>query len=152
MPPAPRRITPATAPSFQPILRAAAAAFAAISTAAILYFSGFVAWVQDYPRGARIEALLVVAPLFAIAATMFGLFLASFFDRRERAGQVMLALGRTPNTENLGLKAAGVATGPTGEIPVDDYSRTNVENIYAVGDVNLSRGRTRACWRAGTGG
>ncbi len=71
----------------------AAAAFAAISTAAILYFSGFVAWVQDYPRGARLEALLVVAPLFAIAATMFGLFLASFFDRRERAGQVMLALG-----------------------------------------------------------
>ncbi len=47
----------------------------------------------------------------------------------------MLALGRMPNTEGLGLEAAGVETGPTGEIVVDDYSRTSVEHIYAVGDV-----------------
>jgi glutathione reductase (NADPH) len=51
------------------------------------------------------------------------------------ADQVMLALGRTPNTENLGLEAAGVELGKTGEIVVDAYSRTNVPNIYAVGDV-----------------
>jgi glutathione reductase (NADPH) len=49
--------------------------------------------------------------------------------------QFMLAIGRTPNTEGLGLEAAGVETGATGEIVVDDYSRTNVEHIYAVGDV-----------------
>ncbi|MDP3895883.1 MAG: glutathione-disulfide reductase [Mesorhizobium sp.] len=51
------------------------------------------------------------------------------------ADQIMLALGRTPNTENLGLEAAGVAVGKIDEIVVDDYSRTNVSNIYAVGDV-----------------
>jgi glutathione reductase (NADPH) len=51
------------------------------------------------------------------------------------ADQVMLALGRDPNTEGLGLEAAGVATGRKGEILVDAYSRTNVESIYAVGDV-----------------
>lgn len=51
------------------------------------------------------------------------------------ADQVMLALGRDPNTEGLGLKAAGVETGQKGEIIVDEYSRTNVESIYAVGDV-----------------
>ncbi|WP_442578318.1 glutathione-disulfide reductase [Mesorhizobium sp. ASY16-5R] len=51
------------------------------------------------------------------------------------ADQVMLALGRTPNTENLGLENAGVALGPVGDILVDDFSRTNVENIYALGDV-----------------
>ena len=51
------------------------------------------------------------------------------------ADQVMLALGRTPNTENLGLEAAGVELGKTGEIVVDDFSRTSVDNIYAVGDV-----------------
>nr|WP_295467446.1 glutathione-disulfide reductase [Mesorhizobium sp.] len=51
------------------------------------------------------------------------------------ADQVMLALGRMPNTESLGLKAAGVELGKTGEIVVDAYSRTNVPNIYAVGDV-----------------
>jgi len=51
------------------------------------------------------------------------------------ADQVMLALGRDPNTEGLGLEAAGVKTGHKGEILVDAYSRTNVESIYAVGDV-----------------
>lgn len=50
-------------------------------------------------------------------------------------GQFMLALGREPNTEGLGLDAAGVKTGAYGEIFVDEYSRTNVENIYALGDV-----------------
>src|SRR5690606_31539335 len=54
---------------------------------------------------------------------------------RLTADQFMLALGRVPNTEGLGLEAAGVETGPGGEILVDDWSRTNVEHIYAVGDV-----------------
>lgn len=49
--------------------------------------------------------------------------------------QLMLAVGRTPNTEDLGLEAAGVEIGVTGEILVDEYSRTNVESIYAIGDV-----------------
>ncbi|WP_336068585.1 glutathione-disulfide reductase [Nitratireductor rhodophyticola] len=51
------------------------------------------------------------------------------------AGQVMLAIGRIPNTEGLGLEAAGVETGKIGEIPVDGFSRTNVDNIWALGDV-----------------
>lgn len=51
------------------------------------------------------------------------------------ADQVMLAIGRIPNTENLGLQAAGVKTGVKGEILVDAFSRTNMENIWAIGDV-----------------
>ena len=51
------------------------------------------------------------------------------------ADQMMLAIGRIPNTENLGLEAAGVAVGKLGEIIVDDYSRTNVDNIWSIGDV-----------------
>jgi len=51
------------------------------------------------------------------------------------ADQVMLCLGRTPNTEGLGLDAAGVRTGERGEIIVDDHSRTSARNIWAVGDV-----------------
>ena len=47
----------------------------------------------------------------------------------------MLALGRTPNTENLGLEAAGVELGHNGAIIVDAFSRTSVDNIYAIGDV-----------------
>lgn len=50
-------------------------------------------------------------------------------------GLVMLALGRDPNTEGLGLEKAGVATDHKGAIIVDDYSRTNVPSIFALGDV-----------------
>ncbi|MCT8991754.1 glutathione-disulfide reductase [Chelativorans sp. SCAU2101] len=63
------------------------------------------------------------------------------FDVRLKSGstktfdKVMLAIGRIPNTEELGLDAAGVKTGARGEILVDAYSRTNVENIWAIGDV-----------------
>ncbi|MQW86306.1 glutathione-disulfide reductase [Sinorhizobium saheli] len=49
--------------------------------------------------------------------------------------QVMLALGRVPNTKGLGLEAAGVATNELGAILVDAYSRTSVAGIYALGDV-----------------
>ena len=49
--------------------------------------------------------------------------------------KLLLAWGREPNTEGLGLEHAGVDTGKNGRIEVDGLSRTNVENIYAVGDV-----------------
>ena len=49
--------------------------------------------------------------------------------------QVMLALGRVPNTGGLGLETAGVAVNERGAILVDDYSRTNVPGIFALGDV-----------------
>lgn len=48
---------------------------------------------------------------------------------------VMSALGRRPNTDGLGLEAAGVAQRSDGAIIVDGFSRTNVPSIYAVGDV-----------------
>ena len=48
---------------------------------------------------------------------------------------VMFALGRVPHVGGLGLEAAGVALAENGAVLVDDYSRTNVENIWAVGDV-----------------
>ena len=49
---------------------------------------------------------------------------------------VLLAVGRRPNTDDLGLEAAGVATDPRGFITVDDQLRSNVPGIYAIGDVN----------------
>ena len=49
--------------------------------------------------------------------------------------QVMLALGRVPNTTSLGLEAAGVELDEIGAIKVDAYSRTSRENIWAIGDV-----------------
>lgn len=51
------------------------------------------------------------------------------------SGAVLYATGRKPNTADLGLDAAGVATTENGAIVVDDGFRTNVESISAVGDV-----------------
>ncbi|MGI9401314.1 MAG: glutathione-disulfide reductase [Rhizobiaceae bacterium] len=51
------------------------------------------------------------------------------------AEEVMLAVGRLPNTKDLGLEAAGVETDRIGAIEVDEYSRTNQKHILAVGDV-----------------
>ena len=51
------------------------------------------------------------------------------------ADAVMLAVGRLPNIENLGLETAGVETAPNGAIIVDDYSQTNIDHIWAIGDV-----------------
>ena len=51
------------------------------------------------------------------------------------ADAVLFAIGRTPNTEGLGLAEAGVAVGDKGEIKVDERSQTSVPSIFAVGDV-----------------
>jgi pyruvate/2-oxoglutarate dehydrogenase complex dihydrolipoamide dehydrogenase (E3) component len=49
---------------------------------------------------------------------------------------VLMAVGRVPNTDDLGLGEAGVATDERGYILVDDQLRTNVAGIYALGDCN----------------
>jgi glutathione reductase (NADPH) len=47
----------------------------------------------------------------------------------------MFATGRTPNVHKLGLEKVGVDLAKNGGIAVDEYSRTSVSNIYAVGDI-----------------
>jgi pyruvate/2-oxoglutarate dehydrogenase complex dihydrolipoamide dehydrogenase (E3) component len=49
---------------------------------------------------------------------------------------LLLAIGRRPNTDDLGLDQAGVATDARGYIQVDDQLRTNVPGIWALGDCN----------------
>jgi glutathione reductase (NADPH) len=51
------------------------------------------------------------------------------------ADQIMFAIGRAPNSHCLGLEELGVDMDSYGAIKVDEYSRTNIPNIYAVGDV-----------------
>jgi glutathione reductase (NADPH) len=51
------------------------------------------------------------------------------------ADQVMLAVGRSPNSGEMGLEKAGVKLHPSGTIAVDRTSKTSVDTIYAVGDV-----------------
>src|SRR5579862_7966503 len=49
--------------------------------------------------------------------------------------QIMLAIGRQPNTDMLHVAKAGVELGKRGEVQVDDYSRTSASHIWAIGDV-----------------
>ncbi len=51
------------------------------------------------------------------------------------ASVIMMATGRTPYTNGLGCEKAGVALDANGAVIVDEYSKTNVGNIWAVGDV-----------------
>jgi glutathione reductase (NADPH) len=51
------------------------------------------------------------------------------------AGLVMAATGRAPNTSGFGLQQLGVDLGWNGRIAVDDFSKSSVDSLYAVGDV-----------------
>jgi pyruvate/2-oxoglutarate dehydrogenase complex dihydrolipoamide dehydrogenase (E3) component len=54
----------------------------------------------------------------------------------EFGTHLLLAVGRTPNTQDLGLDRAGIATDQRGYIVVDDQLQTNVPGIWALGDCN----------------
>jgi dihydrolipoamide dehydrogenase len=62
-------------------------------------------------------------------------------DRKEGkivdmdADIVLVATGRRPNTENLGLQKLGVAMDKIGRVVTDDHFKTNIDGIYAIGDV-----------------
>jgi pyruvate/2-oxoglutarate dehydrogenase complex dihydrolipoamide dehydrogenase (E3) component len=65
------------------------------------------------------------------------------FELAPRAGaapiagsHLLLAVGRRPNTDDLGLEHAGVHTDARGYITVDDQLKTNVDHIWAMGDCN----------------
>jgi len=57
-------------------------------------------------------------------------------DRQVRGSHVLMAVGRQPNTDDLGLEAAGIETDGRGYVIVDDKLETNVSGIYALGDCN----------------
>jgi pyruvate/2-oxoglutarate dehydrogenase complex dihydrolipoamide dehydrogenase (E3) component len=59
---------------------------------------------------------------------------------------LLVAIGRRPNTDDLGLDKAGIATDPHGYIQVDDELRTNVPGIWAMGDCNGRGAFTHTSW------
>jgi glutathione reductase (NADPH) len=64
--------------------------------------------------------------------------------------EVLYAIGRHPNVANLGLEKAGVAINPNnGGIAVDAWSKTSVDNIYAIGDVTHRTNLTPVAIREG---
>lgn len=62
---------------------------------------------------------------------------------------LLWAVGRSPNTETLGAENAGVQMDEWGFVPTDDYQQTNVDNIYAIGDVTGREALTPVAIAAG---
>ena len=53
----------------------------------------------------------------------------------KEVDQLLVATGRKPAVDGLGIETAGIELGSKGEIPVDEFSKTSCDSIYAVGDV-----------------
>ena len=62
------------------------------------------------------------------------------------ASHILFAIGRVPNTDDLGLELAGVKTDPRGHIVVDGRLQTNVPGIWALGDCNGQGGFTHTSY------
>ena len=80
--------------------------------------------------------------LLEVKKTDEGLWTKATDGSEKVFDQILMATGRVPNTDGLGLEEAGVKLGRRGEVVVDEYSATGVPSIYAIGDatnrVNLT--------------
>jgi pyruvate/2-oxoglutarate dehydrogenase complex dihydrolipoamide dehydrogenase (E3) component len=63
-----------------------------------------------------------------------------------QGSHLLLAVGRIPNTDDLGLKEGGIAADPRGYITVDDQCRTSADGVWALGDVNGKGAFTHTSW------
>ena len=67
-------------------------------------------------------------------------------DQGVRGSHVLVAVGRQPNTDDLGLELAGIDRDERGYIAVDEQCRTSVEGVWAVGDCNGRGAFTHTAW------
>jgi dihydrolipoamide dehydrogenase len=70
-------------------------------------------------------------------------------EEERKADLLLVAIGRGPVTEGAGLEDAGVEVDDRGFVTVDEYCRTNVEGIYALGDVIPTLGLAHASFAEG---
>jgi pyruvate/2-oxoglutarate dehydrogenase complex dihydrolipoamide dehydrogenase (E3) component len=84
-------------------------------------------------EGVRIETN---ARAQSVEATSEGVQVTLTDGRHVTGSNLLVATGRVPNTAELGLDRAGVATDERGFIDVDEHGQTNVPGVYALGDVN----------------
>jgi glutathione reductase (NADPH) len=99
---------------------------------------GFDETMREGLRDAMIHAGVTLRPNLiptAIEKTADGLRIALSDGGAIEADQILIATGRTPHTQGLGLEKAGVALDKVGAVKVDARSTTNVASIHAVGDV-----------------
>jgi len=110
---------------------------------------------DDLRRGVR-EAMtrrgvevICGAALTAIEGTPGNLRTRLSTGETIETDQVMLAMGRRPNTHGLGLEAAGVDLDALGAVVVDRFSQSSTDNVFAVGDVTNRLNLTPVAIREG---
>jgi len=99
---------------------------------------GFDDDVREHLRGEMVKRgirIITKQTVAAVEKVEHGYDVELSDHEQVMADLVMFATGRKPNVHGLGLEAAGVKLGETGGVAVDEFSKTTVENIYAVGDV-----------------
>ena len=86
----------------------------------------------------RYERIMLGTKVTAMSATAEGIkvgFEGPDAPAEDVYDRVLVAVGRRPNGKLIGAEAAGVSVDERGYIPVDQHMRTNVPNIFAIGDV-----------------
>ncbi len=91
-------------------------------------------FLADEQRKKKID-LRLKTDVTRVDKTMRGLAVALTDGKTIETDAVMMATGRAPNTKTLGLAELGVKMNEKGAILVDEWSRSSVPSIYAVGDV-----------------
>ena len=104
-------------------------------------------WARPMPSAASISPS--AGPLTSLEKTADGIAATLSDGSVLTVDQVLVATGRRPNTEGLGLEKAGIAVDEVGAIPVDGYSQTLIPSIYAVGDVTNRANLTPIAIREG---
>lgn len=84
----------------------------------------------EFVNGASVTAVADGAEAVTVAYAVDGT------EHTVEADAVLLALGRVPGTEGLGLAAAGVEVDDRGYVVVDEHLRTSAPGVHAIGDVN----------------
>ena len=86
----------------------------------------------------RYENIFTSTQVTAIEAKKKGLKVSFSGDKAPESDtfdRVLVAVGRRPNGKNIGAENAGVTVNEYGFIPVDNQQRTNIEHIFAIGDI-----------------
>lgn len=87
-------------------------------------------------EGVGIISNTIVTRVAGLAGSVSVAFEVDSQSQTIDGSHLLLAAGRVPNTDDLGLTEAGIATDPRGFIAVDDQLRTNIAGVWALGDCN----------------
>tara|TARA_X000001036_G_scaffold438683_1_gene487202 strand:- start:359 stop:1762 length:1404 start_codon:yes stop_codon:yes gene_type:complete len=85
--------------------------------------------LNDINLNTKVTSITNLKNSVKVAMESEGKIFSSNYDK------VLISVGRTPNTDNLSLENTGIKVTKNGFIEVDEYRRTNIDNIFAIGDV-----------------